>query len=526
VNRFDAAMRERLRAVVAERLGLEVEEAKLDVLAAAAAHVVSAVPGRSAEDWLEELEGGGGARGDLGALAERLTVGETYFFRNEGDLAAFREEVLPRRLAARAGERRLRVLSAGCSSGEEPYTLAMILSDLPELAGWDWSVRAFDVNPAALARARAGRYGDWALRQTAVELRERFFVRDGRHHAVRDEVRARVTFEEGNLAAEPPGPWAAGPYDVVFCRNVIMYLTPETKRRAVARLAAALAPEGALFLGHAETLRGVSTAFHLRQGRSSFYYERREGDDEGPAPAATGFAPALPPPPSRPVAWFEAIRAASDRVAELTRAPAPGAPAAVPAGAPPAPPLRAGAPASVAGGRRRADGPGGFALALELLRAERFAEALEALGPGAPGGEDQDALLLRAALLVSAGDGAGAERVCARILERDELHAEAHYVRALCRALQGDLAGAADHDRYAAYLDPGFAMPRLHLGLLARRAGDAATAKRELARALVLLGGEAPARVLLLGGGFAREALIALCRAELDAAREALRGRR
>jgi chemotaxis protein methyltransferase CheR len=157
-----------------------------------------------------------------------------------------------------------------------------------------------------------------------------------------------------------------------------------------------------------------------------------------------------------------------------------------------------------------------FPLALELLREERFDAALAALG--APEADaDADALLLRAVLLASRGEVEAAERVCARILERDELDAEAHYVTALCRERAGDRAGAARHDAYALYLDPAFAMPRLHLGLMARRAGDAPTARRELSRALVMLGAEDASRVLLLGGGFGRGALVELCRAELRA---------
>jgi chemotaxis protein methyltransferase CheR len=122
-----------------------------------------------------------------------------------------------------------------------------------------------------------------------------------------------------------------------------------------------------------------------------------------------------------------------------------------------------------------------------------------------------DALLLRAVLLTSSGDLEGAEGVCARILERDELNAEAHYLRALCREHAGDPPAAADHDRYALYLDPTFAMPRLHLGLLAKRGGDLEAARRELSR------GEEGSRILMLGGGFTRDALLDVCRAELAA---------
>jgi chemotaxis protein methyltransferase CheR len=108
--------------------------------------------------------------------------------------------------------------------------------------------------------------------------------------------------------------------------------------------------------------------------------------------------------------------------------------------------------------------------------------------------------------------------VSAQLLERDELNTGAHYLLALCRESAGDRQGALDHDSAAVYLDPAFAMPRVHLGLMARRAGDSEGARRELGQALLLLKREEASRLLLFGGGFTRDALIALCRAELVSA--------
>jgi chemotaxis protein methyltransferase CheR len=154
--------------------------------------------------------------------------------------------------------------------------------------------------------------------------------------------------------------------------------------------------------------------------------------------------------------------------------------------------------------------------AVELLKDERFAEALQLLGDP-PGGatRDPDTLLLRAVLLTLSGRLDEAERVCRDLCRLDELSAGAHYLLALCREGAGDTAGAAEQDRTAAYLDPGFAMPRLHLGLLARRGGDMRGARHEMEQALDLLAREDASRILLFGGGFTREALLHLCRAEL-----------
>jgi chemotaxis protein methyltransferase CheR len=138
-------------------------------------------------------------------------------------------------------------------------------------------------------------------------------------------------------------------------------------------------------------------------------------------------------------------------------------------------------------------------------------------GLPAEAARDPDVLLLAAALYTHGGQLADAEEACARLLEVDELSAGAHYLIALCREGAGDRIRAEHHDQIAVYLDPGFAMPHLHLGLLARRAGDRTTARRELEQAALLLQREESARLILFGGGFGREALVALCRTELRA---------
>ncbi len=139
---------------------------------------------------------------------------------------------------------------------------------------WDVSVRGVDVNPASLERAVRARYSVWSLRETPLEVRERWFTAAGNDLVLDPRIQAAVSFEERNLAADDPELWAAGTYDVVFCRNVLMYFTPEKARALVARMAQAIVPGGYLFLGHAETLRGLSQDFHLRHTHETFYYQR------------------------------------------------------------------------------------------------------------------------------------------------------------------------------------------------------------------------------------------------------------
>ena len=155
---------------------------------------------------------------------------------------------------------------------------------------------------------------------------------------------------------------------------------------------------------------------------------------------------------------------------------------------------------------------------LEAVRQERFADALELIGSlPADSHEDPDALLLRAVLLTNHGRVNESEEVCRRLLALDELNAGAHYLMALCREHEGDTHRAIEHGLTAIYLDPSFAMPHLHLGILAKRAGDTVSAQRELGKARVLLASEDASRILLFGGGFSRDALLQLCRMQLTA---------
>jgi len=488
---------EEFRETIPALLGLHFDDSRLEDVAAALRQRLRET-GCDAASYLTALRGPG-ARREACALAELLTVCETYFLRNAEQFRALAEVALPELLERRAPSRALSLLSAGCSSGEEPFSIAMVLREsFPEIAERrDVRVVGIDVNPARLARARAGCFSPWSLRAVPDAVRDRWFRPRGRELELDARIRRAVRFEERNLLDDDPAFWQPGAFDAVFFRNVGMYLHPEVMRAVISRIARSLSPGGFLFLGHAETLRAVSHDFQLRQSHECFYYQVKEPGALAPWPAAPPGDDAAPAPGSGG-AWVDAIRRSSERIAALEARPATGREVAAPApGAPRAGPVP------------------DLGLVLELMREERMAEALDALPQQAA--PHADAELLRAVLLASCGRLEEAERTCARLLRLDDLNAGAHYVAALCREHAGDRQGAREHDRAAAYLDPGFAMPRLHLGLLARRAGDHEAARPELRQAEVLLEREEPARLLLFGGGFRREALLELCRAELRA---------
>ena len=483
---------ERFRAAIVQRIGLQFDDTKLSFLAEVLQRRLDKL-GRTGDAYLWKLEREPSS-GEIAALARELTVGETYFFRNNEQFRALAEVVFAERIRLHGSPGTLRLLSAGCASGEEAYSMAIVAREAI-VEPWDVAIRAVDLNPVALEKAVRARYSSWALRDTPPDVQRKWFRADGREMILDESVRAAVRFEAGNLADDDPELWQPGVYDAIFCRNVLMYFAPEQMRAVIVRMARSLAPGGFLFLGHAETLRGVSDRFHLRHTHETFYYELKESpEDVCQQPV---FAP-RPLPLGMPILslgndWVDTIRKATDRVAALFPVPAA-------ASAPTAPQPLAW----------------DLAPAFDLLRKERFTEALDYVRAGPRLAErDPDVLLLEATLLVHSGQIVAAEDACLRLLLVDELNAGAHYVLALCREHSGQRDRASEHDRVAAYLDPTFAMPRLHLGLLAGRTGEQDTARHELAQALVLLEREDASRLLLFGGGFNREALMALCESAL-----------
>lgn len=505
-----AAEIECFRGLVAERLGLYFEDGKLDFLGVVLRQRMEDTGCRHFSSYQKRISSFSLESTEVGALAEQLTVGETYFFRYAEHFQAFAEVVLPNRIQARGGDRRLRILSAGCASGEEPYSLAILIRErFPELASWDIEIRGFDVNTSMVGRALRARYSPWSLRETPDDLRLKYFRGHGRDFQLDETVRSAVRFEERNLVEHDPLFWQRDNFDAVFCRNVTMYFTIDVARSVVSRIAQSLAPGGFFFLGHAETLRAVSHEFHLRHTHETFYYQRREAHETERAAAVplqtaefNSFRRPVPELVEPNDSWFSAIRRASERIANLTQDRS-GMDGSAPAST--VPPLSASRPPAW-----------DRAVAIELLQREKYSEAMELLcGLPAESKADPDAQLLIAVLLTNGGQLPEAEKVCRHVLNLDELNAGAHYLMALCREHAGDQVGAVRHDQTAAYLDSAFAMPHLHLGLVAKRSADVETARRELGLALPLLDREDASRILLFGGGFTREALVKFCRAEL-----------
>jgi len=211
-------------------------------------------------------------------MVSHLTNNETYFFREQPQLDVFAGHVLRvlKERKTRSSEKRLSVLSAGCSTGEEPLTLGMILFDSGQFFwGWDVRVTGLDVDGAALEKARRGVYHHGSLRAVTPSLLERHFVKDKSGVRVKDPARRGVSFRSGNLL-DPASYDGLSPLDVVFCRNVLIYFSDAAVQRAVSLFHKALVPGGYLFLGHAESLARVSSAFLPIRFQGAIVYQKPE----------------------------------------------------------------------------------------------------------------------------------------------------------------------------------------------------------------------------------------------------------
>jgi len=446
----------RLRDLLLARLGLHFPERRREDLA----HGLSLVAReRGIADMgrlYTELAAGGAA---WETVVARLTIGETYFFRNDAQFAALRERILPDLLARRAGARSLRLWSAGCATGEEPYSLAMTLaSALPAEAGWQQSVLGTDLNPLFLERAREALYGAWSFRETPDELRERFFTPEDGRWRVRPEIRRSVIFGRLNLA-EPTYPALANgtaAMDLIFCRNVLIYFDTATIRAVIDRLFAALAPGGWLVVGHAEPNAAIFHQFETINAPGTVLYRK-------PADAPLFMAPAV-------------AQGSQARVGDRGR-----------------------------GGQREGGTGGGKVVAgKSFTPAASFPPAPTPSRPPLPLPTPFPATatapdsLGQARAAADRGEWELARACAERALAADSLCASAHYLLAQVHEQAGELDQALAAYRRSMYLAPDSALSALGMADVWRQQGQGAEACRGYRVALRLL--ERPGAVVGLSG--------------------------
>jgi chemotaxis protein methyltransferase CheR len=384
-------------------------------------------------DYLAYLKRHGETRYELQKLLRFLTVGETCFFRYNNHF-----EELKERLVKATTDTPIRIWSAGCSTGEEPYSIAIcIMEALPDWRSRDIRILATDINLQSLARARAGAYSAWSLRNTEPRRLERFFERRGGSFVIKEEVKHLVQFHQVNLSSRSRGALSADltGLDAIFCRNVLIYFAPEAAKDVLQSFADSLKPQGCLFLGHAETLLQRSPELQtVRRAESYFYVKSAPSNHDAPADE-------LPPPVLRPLA----------------------------------PPTTAAPPLSLADARK-------------LFEAGELDAALKVLAGVAPApAELPEADILEGFILVKKGNLQEALRCCHRAIARDDLNPDAYFLKGVVLEGCECFSEAADQYRRALLLDRDFIMPRFHMGRLHLRCGRVREAAREIRNVIRIL---------------------------------------
>ncbi len=258
------------RKLIHEKTSISMREGKQILVSNRLRKRIQALKLRGYDEYLRYLTEGREGKAELANFIDAVSTNETYFYREANHLAALRETILPKLFAAK---RRLRIWSAGCSTGEEPYTLRIVIEE-GRGSLWDGEAEiiATDISREVIRKAQEGVYGPRSLRLVPPEILKRYFapLQDGSYR-IGERLREAVEFRVHNLLKESP---PARCMDVIFCRNVMIYFDKETQRRLVDDyFAAALDPRGFLCIGHSESLSGTSTRFRFLRGLKAPVYK-------------------------------------------------------------------------------------------------------------------------------------------------------------------------------------------------------------------------------------------------------------
>ena len=440
-------------------------------------------------------------------LSSHLTVGETYFFRDRKYFDALAGDVLSELVEARrkAGKY-LRIWSAGCCTGEEPYSLAILLRRLiPDMEDWNITILATDINPAFLKKAETGLYGEWSFRDTPKWVREGYFRRTkGKRYELLPEIRNKVTFAYHNLGENsyPSLLTNTNAMDLILCRNVLMYLTPDHHKYVVRKFRQCLIEKGWMIVGPSEATDALFPGFASVNFQDVKFY-KKGARDQGPGSMDRGIEPSVihqeatissawPPPKSggrdQDVQASIILRQAlSPADVKLSPAAADG--------------LAAQASATL------------YDEAFSLYEKGNYSGAEERLTPLLSQGRDEGkAAALLARIAANQGRLTDALSLCERAVSADRCDPSNYYLLATILQEQERLPEASAELRKALYLDQDFVLAHFMLGTLALRQGNKGEAEKHFRNARELLDRQRPEDLISSAEGMTAGRLMAMMR--------------
>lgn len=271
-----ASQFEQLRKIVYERSGIWFQDSKKYVLETRLSRRLEELEFDDFSQYLMFLTVGPYREDEFQEMFNRITINETSFFRNEPQLDVFEKQVLPRLIEARKTTKKLRIWSAACSSGEEPYTLAIQVHRTlgVRLADWTVEILGTDISEKVLMIAQTGRYASYAIRSMNPLVLKRFFVEKDGGYQLDSTIQSMVHFELLNLK-DAHAAKRFGTFDVIFCRNVMIYFDDDMKKHCTRMYYDQLAKDGTLFIGHSESLRYIDVPFEPLPIPQAFAYQKQ-----------------------------------------------------------------------------------------------------------------------------------------------------------------------------------------------------------------------------------------------------------
>lgn len=471
-NSLPDSVLSQLSELVADRMALHFPRERWSSLERNAVSAAKEFGFADAEAFIQWLLSSPLTREQIEMLASHLTIAETHFWREPQVFEALGEQILPELIRSREnGERRLRIWSAGCATGEEPYSIAIALRlALLVLEGWRITILATDINPRILRRASAGVYGEWSFRNAPPWLKGGFFNRNGDgKFEILPEIRNMVTFAYLNLAEDiyPSALNNTNAMDIIFCRNVLMYFASERARQVEQKLCHSLVEGGSLMVSASELSQVAFSQFapvHF-PGAIVFRKDCKKSQPSvvfRPEEMATQEGLVQPPVESTVVKGEPVVATPQRRTREMT------------------PTAESTAPQQSA-----------YAQALALYAQGRYAEVVEKLDEQTP---RASALVARA--LANQGKLAEASALCEQAIAADRVDPGLHYLCATILQEQHREGEAIAALKRALYLDSSFALAHFALGNLLLRTGDAPAARKTFRNLLALLNACQPDDIL------------------------------
>ena len=455
----------RFSKLLLDRYGLHFSSNRRTELEYGIRHAFASSSCASLDEFYKLLVNAESGSVEMDLLVNAVTVSETHFFRDAAQFNALATSILPEIVKHKTSLRTLRIWSAGCASGEEPYSIAMLLRDvLPDIDSWSITILATDINTTVLERARVASYGQWAFREDrALALRSRYFHPVGNRFELSPQIKRMVTFSQLNLMEDryPSFETNTMMMDLIICRNVTIYFPQEVTQKVVGRYHNALVNGGWLIVGHSEPSLEIYKEFQPRNFPDTVVYQR--DDNAKPKTAPFVFAPLqVPVPPGR---------SATDAT--------PTRPILIPRINP--------QPAS-ASSTQEESAAQMLAHAGELLEFGHDQAALNILDKLAETERNNPQVyVLLGKVYANRGAWIDAEKNCRRAMEINKLTLDAYYTLGLVLQHQGRLTEATDTMKKVVYLDRNYILGHYHLAGLYREQGLLSNALKSLENALNLL---------------------------------------